>query len=77
MAPFNQRGSVSNDRIVFQSAAYSSLPTFDRLLQLRGLRELAAPFGYAARHLFLEVLAVALDFLGADVAAAREDIAGR
>ena len=34
-------------------------------------------FGDEARHLFLEGVAVVFDFLGADVAAGREDVAVR
>ena len=50
---------------------------FDGLLQFRGLGELGVQFGDEARHLFLEGVAVVFDFLGADVAAGREDVAVR
>ena len=50
---------------------------FDGLLQFRGLGELGVQFGDEARHLFLEGVAVVCDFLGADVAAGREDVAVR
>ena len=49
----------------------------DGLLQCRGLGELGVQFGYEARHLFLEGFAVVLDFLSADIAAGREDVAVR
>ena len=39
--------------------------------------ELGVQFGDEARHLFLEGVAVVFDFLGADVAAGREDVAVR
>ena len=41
------------------------------------LRKLTMQFGDEARHLFLEGVAVVLDFLGADVAAGGEDVAVR
>ena len=50
---------------------------FDGLLQCRGLGELGVQFGDEARHFFLEGVAVVFDFLGADVAAGREDVAVR
>jgi hypothetical protein len=46
-------------------------------LQFRGFGELGVQFGDEARHLFLEGVAVVFDFLGADVAAGREDVAVR
>jgi hypothetical protein len=47
------------------------------LLQFRGLGELGVQLSDEARHLFLEGVAVVFDFLGADVAAGREDVAVR
>ena len=49
----------------------------DGLLQFRGLGELGLQFGDEARHLFLEGFAIVFDFLGADVAAGRKDVAVR
>ena len=49
----------------------------DGLLQFRGFGELGVQFSNEARHLFPEGLTVVLDFLGADVAAGREDVAVR
>ena len=49
----------------------------DLRFQFRGLGELGVQFGDEARHLFLEGVAVVFDFLGADVAAGREDVAVR
>ena len=49
----------------------------DGFLQLGRLGELVVQFGDEAWHLYLEGVAVVFDFLGADVAAGREDVAMR
>ena len=81
MASSAIRADSRNDleRRLCQSFAISQLLQvgFDGLLQFRGLGELGVQFGDEARHLFLEGFAVVFDFLGADVAAGREDVAVR
>ena len=63
------------------SAMLTAIPNpqirFDCLFQFRGLGELSIQLRDEPRHLFLERLAVVFDFLGADVAAGREDVAVR
>src|ERR1044072_5031303 len=50
---------------------------FDGLPQFCGFVELGLQFSDEARHLFLEGVVVLYHFLGADVAAGREDVALR
>ena len=74
---FEIAGYNGADFLFLEAIAETLQIAFDGLLQNRSLGELGVQFADKARHLFLEGVAVVFDFLGANVAARRENVAVR